>query len=52
MLGDLRRGGRLELPWLSGAVVRIGRKLGVPTPVHEFAAAVLDPWTNGPPAGV
>ena len=25
-------GGRLELPWLSGAVVRIGREVGVPTP--------------------
>src|SRR5690606_18437595 len=23
MLGDLERGGRLELPWLSGAVVRL-----------------------------
>jgi 2-dehydropantoate 2-reductase len=52
MLGDLRRGNRLELPWLSGAVVRIGRKLAIPTPVHEFAAAVLDPYVDGSPAAV
>jgi len=50
MLGDLRRGNRLELPWLSGAVVRIGRRLAIPTPVHEFAAAVLDPYVDGAPS--
>jgi ketopantoate reductase len=29
---DLERGNRLELPWLGGKVVELGRKLGVPTP--------------------
>jgi 2-dehydropantoate 2-reductase len=47
MLEDLERGRRLELRWLSGAVVRIGRELGVPTPVHEFINAVLKPHANG-----
>jgi 2-dehydropantoate 2-reductase len=50
MLGDLRRGSRLELPWLSGAVAKMGRERGVPTPIHGFAAAILDPYKDGPPA--
>ncbi len=41
MLGDLERGNRLELPWLTGAVVRLGRDLGVPTPVSDTVFAVL-----------
>jgi 2-dehydropantoate 2-reductase len=47
MLHDLERGRRLELPWLSGAVVRIGAELGVPTPTHRFIATVLRPYVNG-----
>ena len=47
MLEDLERGRRLELPWLSGAVVRIGREVGVPTPTHAFINAVLKPHVNG-----
>jgi len=47
MLEDLERGRRLELPWLSGAVVRIGQELGVPTPIHSFIATVLAPHVNG-----
>lgn len=47
MLEDLDRGRRLELPWLSGAVVRIGGELGVPTPVHRFITAVLGPHVAG-----
>jgi 2-dehydropantoate 2-reductase len=47
MLLDLERGHRLELPWLSGAVVRLGKALGVPTPTHEFIATVLGPHVNG-----
>ena len=31
---DLDRGNRLELPWLSGKVVELGRKLGVSTPTY------------------
>jgi 2-dehydropantoate 2-reductase len=47
MLEDLERGRRLELPWLSGAVVRLGREAGVPTPIHAFIATVLKPHVNG-----
>ena len=47
MLEDLERGRRLELPWLSGAVVRIGREVGVETPTHAFITTVLTPHVNG-----
>ena len=45
--GDLLRGNRLELPWLSGDVVRMGRESGVPTPAHAFAVAVLKLHADG-----
>ena len=51
MLEDLERGRRIELPWLSGAVVRLGREAGVPTPIHAFIATVLKPYVNGRTAG-
>ncbi|HEX7045326.1 MAG TPA: 2-dehydropantoate 2-reductase [Burkholderiales bacterium] len=47
MLGDLRRGNRLELPWLSGAVVRLGDSLGVATPANRFVCAALALHANG-----
>jgi 2-dehydropantoate 2-reductase len=47
MLEDLERGRRLELPWLSGAVVRLGKEAGVPTPTHEFIATILAPFVAG-----
>jgi 2-dehydropantoate 2-reductase len=47
MLADLERGRPLELPWLSGAVVRLGRKFGVPTPTHAFITAALKPHVTG-----
>ena len=47
MLEDLERGKRLELPWLSGAVVRLGRQAGVETPIHAFIATVLKPHVAG-----
>lgn len=47
MLEDLERGKRLELPWLSGAVVRLGEEADVPTPIHRFIATVLKPFANG-----
>jgi 2-dehydropantoate 2-reductase len=51
MLSDLERQRPLELPWLSGAVVRLGRAKNVPTPIHEFVATVLKPFVpGGPPA--
>jgi 2-dehydropantoate 2-reductase len=47
---DLDRGNRLELPWLGGKVVELGRELGVPTPTHGLMAAMLKPYIMGPPA--
>jgi 2-dehydropantoate 2-reductase len=47
MAHDLIRGNRIELPWLSGKVVSLGRELGVPTPVHEILYAVLKPFVAG-----
>jgi 2-dehydropantoate 2-reductase len=44
---DLDRGNRLELPWLSGKVVELGRKLGVPTPTHGMIYAMLKPYIMG-----
>ncbi|HVZ08253.1 2-dehydropantoate 2-reductase [Rhodopila sp.] len=49
MAHDLLRGGRLELPWLSGKVASLGRALGVPTPVHAMLYAVLKPFAEGKP---
>jgi len=50
MAHDLIRGNRIELPWLGGKVVALGRALGVPTPVHELLYQVLKPYTD-PTAG-
>jgi 2-dehydropantoate 2-reductase len=47
MLQDLEHHRRLELPWLSGAVVRMGQELDVETPIHRFIATVLRPHVNG-----
>jgi len=41
MAHDLERGNRLELDWLSGKVVELGRALGVPTPAHAAVYAIL-----------
>jgi 2-dehydropantoate 2-reductase len=47
---DLERGNRLELPWLGGKVVELGRQLGVATPMHGMMYAVLKPYVMGAPA--
>jgi 2-dehydropantoate 2-reductase len=47
MLEDIERGRRLELPWLSGAVVRLGKEVGVPTPIHQFITTILTPLVDG-----
>jgi 2-dehydropantoate 2-reductase len=47
---DLERGNRLELPWLGGKVVELGRALGVPTPTHATLYAMLKPYIMGAPA--
>jgi 2-dehydropantoate 2-reductase len=47
---DLERGNRLELPWLGGKVVALGRELGVATPTHATMYALLKPYIMGTPA--
>jgi 2-dehydropantoate 2-reductase len=41
MLHDLEAGRRLELDWLAGKVMTLGRDLGVPTPANEAVYKVL-----------
>lgn len=41
MSHDRQAGKPLEVDFLSGAVVRIGERLGVPTPTHRFIADAL-----------
>jgi len=47
MAVDLAAGNRLELPWLTGKVVDLGRRLGVPTPVNRIVYAALKPFALG-----
>ena len=51
MYHDLMAGKRLELPWLSGAVVEMGRTLGVETPVHEAFSESLKTQVDGDAGG-
>ena len=44
---DLERGNRLELPWLSGAVVDIGLDLGISTPANKRIVETLTPSVMG-----
>lgn len=47
MRQDLDAGRRLELEGISGTIVRLGRKHGVATPVHDVAYACLKPFAGG-----
>jgi 2-dehydropantoate 2-reductase len=49
MAVDLLRGNRIELPWLAGKAVELGRELGVPTPATAALYAALKPYVNGAP---
>jgi 2-dehydropantoate 2-reductase len=49
MGADLLRGNRIELPWLSGKVIELGRKHSVPTPTHALLYAMLKPYIMGTP---
>lgn len=49
MLHDLNGGKRMELDHLSGAIARIGRQCGVPTPIHDTLYAALKPYKDGRP---
>ena len=44
---DLKRGHRLELPWLSGSVVEMGAAVGVATPANKRIADALAPFVQG-----
>lgn len=45
-LADLERGGPTELDLLAGAVCRLGRQTGVPTPIHDVATAAFEAATQ------
>lgn len=47
MRQDLDAGRRLELEAISGTIVRLGRKHGLATPVHDVAYACLKPFADG-----
>ena len=48
---DLNSGNPLEVPWLSGGVVRLGETVGVPTPANRAVWDILALWADGPPTG-
>ncbi len=47
MLHDLEGGRRLELPWLSGSVVRLGQSHSVETPIHSTVYGALKFYSGG-----
>jgi 2-dehydropantoate 2-reductase len=47
MANDLDAGNRLELDWLAGKVVALGRKYAIPTPAQEAVYAILKPYRMG-----
>lgn len=44
---DLQRQQRLEVPWLSGGVVGLGREVGVPTPLNRAISDILALYAEG-----
>jgi len=47
MAHDLENGGRLEAPWLCGAVARMAAEKGLAAPVNRAVFAALKPFING-----
>ena len=47
MAADLEAGGKLEAPWLSGAVARMSQELGLEAPANRAVFAALKPYVNG-----
>lgn len=50
MYHDLERGNRLEVDWLSGAVVELGEKVGIPTPLNRAVKDILALHADGKPS--
>lgn len=50
MYHDLARGNRLEVDWLSGAVVELGQTAGIPAPLNRAVSDILALYTDGKPA--
>ena len=47
LLHDLENGGKLEAPWLCGAVARMSQELGLEAPVNRAVYAALKPHVDG-----
>ena len=47
MANDLEAGNRLELDWITGKVVALGREYDIPTPGHAAVYAMLKPYRMG-----
>jgi 2-dehydropantoate 2-reductase len=47
MHADLERGNRLELPWLSGAVIRMAKDHNVSTPLNRAVSDILELFVLG-----
>jgi len=47
MAHDLEAGGRLEAPWLCGAVARMSAEAGLDAPVNRAIYAALKPYVDG-----
>ena len=46
---DLERGNRLEVRWLSGGVVELGKQVAIDTPLNRAVADILAVHANGRP---
>ena len=47
MAADLEAGRRLELPWINGAIARLGDELDIDTPAHDRVCAELARFVEG-----
>jgi len=47
LLHDLEAGGRLEAPWLCGAVARLSEQVGIEAPANRAIYAALKPYLDG-----
>ncbi|RMI32310.1 2-dehydropantoate 2-reductase [Nocardia stercoris] len=49
MADDLAAGRITEMPWLSGEIIRLGDRTGVPTPVHRRLTELIESAERGDP---